>query len=45
MDVPGSSSDIATSQEPVLSDDDSCHRSSCGQWAIAQMNLPVLVLA
>lgn len=44
MDVSGSSSCIVTSQEPVPSDDDPCHRSCCGQWAIAQMNLPMLVL-
>lgn len=44
MDVPGSSSYIATSQEPVLSDEDSCHRFCCGQWASMQMNLPSLVL-
>jgi len=44
MDVSGSSSCIVTSQEPVPSDEDSCYGSCCGQWAIAQMNLPGLVL-
>ena len=44
MDVSGSTSCIVTSQKPVPSDEDSCHRSCCGQWASMQMNLPVLVL-
>jgi hypothetical protein len=45
MDVPGSSSYVATSQESVPLDEDLCHRFCRGQWAIAQMNLPGLVLA
>jgi hypothetical protein len=44
MDVPGSSSYIATSQEPVPLDEDPCHSFGCGQWAISQMNLPGLAL-
>gem|GEM_PF-5906730 len=33
MDVPGSSSCLATLQELVLLDEDPCHRSRCDQWA------------
>jgi hypothetical protein len=45
MDVSGSSSYIAASQEPVPSDEDSCHRPFRGQWLIAEMNLPGVTLA
>jgi len=44
MDVPGSSSCIATLQESVPSDEDPFQSSCCGQWTIEQMNLPDLVL-
>lgn len=45
MDASGSSSYPATTQELVLSDEDSSYRTRCVWCAIAQMNLPGVALA